>query len=142
MPTKKLTPRQRALAAGYRSGLEERIANELAAKGIPVRYEKDLIRYVVPSRPARYTPDWVLQNGQVIESKGRFVTADRQKMILMKKQHPLIDIRFVFSNPNTRISKKSQTTYGDWCDKHGYKYAKGSIPDAWINEATNHDSHL
>ena len=52
----------------------------------------------------------------IIETKGRFVTADRQKMLLVKEQYPDLDIRFVFSNPNSRISKKSKTTYA-----HGAK---------------------
>jgi hypothetical protein len=135
MPKKKLSLRQKAVAAGYRSGLEERVAAELQTAGIDVRYEEDLIRFIKPARKSRYTPDFVLPNGIIIETKGRFVTADRQKHILIKQQHPDLDIRFVFSNPNTRISKTSATTYAMWCDKHGFDYAKGSIPEAWLEEA-------
>ena len=129
--------RQRALAEGYRSGLEERVSSELAAAGVPFTYEESLIRYVKPARPARYTPDFVLKNGIVVETKGRFVTADRQKHLLLKEQHPNIDIRFVFSNPQTRISKTSHTTYAMWCEKHGFQYAKGSIPWEWTVELEN-----
>ncbi len=133
----KTTTRQRALAAGYRSGLEERTAKNLEAKGVPFSYEKDTVHYTKPARNAKYTPDFVLENGIIAETKGRFVTADRQKHILIKAQHPDLDIRFVFSNPNTRISKQSKTTYAMWCEKHGFLYAKGEIPDAWINETPN-----
>ncbi len=64
----------------------------------------------------------------MVETKGRFLTADRQKHILIKDQHPALDIRFVFSNPNTRISKQSKTTYAMWCETHGFLYAPKTIP--------------
>jgi len=137
-----MTVRQRAIAAGYRSGLEEVVAEEYAAACIPVKYEKDLIRYAVPARPARYTPDFVQPNGIIVETKGRFDTKDRQKHILIKAQHPDLDIRFVFSNPNSRISKTSVTTYAMWCDRHGFLYAKRSVPVGWLYETTNPASVL
>ena len=57
-----------------------------------------------------YTPDFELPNGIIIESKGRFVAADRKKHLLVQKQHPELDIRFVFSNSKAKISKGSKTT--------------------------------
>lgn len=120
---------------GYRSGLEERTSAHLTRKGVDFEYEQNVLAYEVPARKAKYTPDFVLKNGVIIETKGRFVTADRQKHVLIKKQHPDIDIRFVFSNPNTRISKQSKTTYAMWCEKHGFRYAKETIPEAWLYEA-------
>ncbi|MBZ5882545.1 endonuclease I, partial [Escherichia coli] len=59
---------------------------------------------------------------------------DRQKHLLINAQHPELDIRFVFSNPKARISKTSQTTYADWCERHGFKYAAKVIPQEWIDE--------
>ncbi|MCG7628372.1 hypothetical protein MHM88_11190 [Epibacterium sp. MM17-32] len=137
MPKKKLTPRQRAIAAGYRSGLEQEVAAEYEQLGVSVEYEQDLIRYTVPARSARYTPDFVQPNGIIIETKGRFETKDRQKHLLIQKEHPDLDIRFVFSNPKTRIAKKSLTTYADWCEKHGFRYAHKRVPEDWVWEATN-----
>ena len=119
---------------GYRSGLESEIAASLLSKGIDPQYETLKIKYLKPSRNSTYTPDFVLPNGIIVETKGRFVTADRQKHLLIKDQHPHLDIRFVFTNPNARISKTSKTTYAMWCDKHGFLYAKGSIPDEWLSE--------
>lgn len=136
MPKKKLTPRQRALAAGYRSGLEEEIARSYADRNVPVEYETKTIRYVRPARNARYTPDFIQPNGIVIETKGQFKTDDRQKHLFIKDQHPDLDIRFVFSNPNTRISKTSQTTYAMWCETHGFLYAKKTVPEDWVYEPT------
>jgi hypothetical protein len=120
---------------GFRSGLEERVAAELErALGKPVPYETTTINYEKPAKAARYTPDFILPNGIIVETKGRFVTADRQKHLAVQAQHPHLDIRFVFSNPNARISKQSATTYAAWCEKHGFKYAKGSVPAAWLTE--------
>lgn len=128
------TTRRHAIANGYRSGLEDRVSKELSDGGVKFTYESDVIRYTKPARQARYTPDFILDNGIIVETKGRFVTADRQKHLLIQAQHPNLDIRFVFSNPNTRISKQSKTTYAMWCDKHGFLYAKGSVPILWTHE--------
>lgn len=114
--------------------MEEVIADQLRAKGIDPQYESTKIDYVKPSKKAKYTPDFILPNGIIIESKGRFVTADRQKHLLIKEQHPDLDIRFVFSNSRGRISKLSATTYAMWCQKNGFKYADKEIPEAWLKE--------
>lgn len=132
---KKLTPDQRALAEGYRSGLEDQVSDQLREMGVPFSYEANVVHYIKPARVAKYTPDFlILNNGIIVETKGRFVTEDRQKHLLIKAQHPDLDIRFVFSNPNTRIAKKSPTTYAMWADRHGFPYAKQRIPADWIAE--------
>jgi hypothetical protein len=100
-----LTIRQRAIKAGYRSGLEETISLQLTSLKVPVLYETQKIKYEV-NEIRSYTPDFILPNGIIIESKGRFVAADRN----------------------------SKTTYGDWCDKHGFLYADKLIPEEWIKE--------
>lgn len=119
---------------GFRSGLEEAIAEKLTSKGVGFTFEELVIPYTKPAKAARYTPDFKLDNGIIIESKGRFLTEDRQKHILVKTQHPDYDIRFVFSNSKTKISKRSKTTYADWCIKNGFLYADKEIPDAWLKE--------
>lgn len=124
----------RGRAAGYRSGLEVKIAAELKAAGVDVAYEGVTLRYVIPERGAKYTPDWVLPNGIIVESKGRWVTEDRKKHRLIKEQHPNLDIRLVFSNPRDKIGKKSATTYALFCERLGLLYAARSIPQAWLDE--------
>jgi hypothetical protein len=128
------TSKSLGIAKGYRSGLEEQVARQLGAAGVAAAYEASRIEYVRPERRARYTPDWVLPNGVVIETKGRFLTEDRQKHLLIKAQHPGLDIRFVFSNSKARISKTSQTTYAMWCEKNGFLYADKFIPATWLKE--------
>ena len=116
------------------SGLESQIARDLTQLGVKFQYEKKVFTYDKPARQARYKPDFILDNGTIVEAKGYFPTADRQKHKLIKVQCPTLDIRFVFSNPNQRISKQSQTTYAMWCEQHGFKYAKGTVPKEWVNE--------
>lgn len=125
-----LTQEEVGLKYGFRSGLEERVANELTKAGISFTFEEHSFTYVKP--PSKYTPDFVLSNGIIVETKGRFLTSDRQKHLLMKAQHPHLDIRFVFSNSNQRISKQSNTTYAKWCEKNGFRYADKSIPKEWL----------
>lgn len=123
---------------GFRSGLEERVADQLKSLEIDFGYEtKDsVINYEKPVTQHRYTPDFTFKEPVkiIIETKGRFLTADRQKHLLIKKQHPELDIRFVFSNSRARISKSSNTTYAAWCEKHGFKYADKLIPKDWLKE--------
>lgn len=135
-----LSFRQVSLKQGFRSGLEESISQDLTSKGVGYLYEEFVIPYVKPEKSAKYTPDWILPNGIIVESKGRHLTEDRQKMILIKKQHPDLDIRFVYSNSKTKISKRSKTTYADWSLKNGFPYADRLIPDSWLKEAPNRKS--
>lgn len=121
----------------YRSGLEDIISAQLKGAGIPVQYETHVIRYSVPASEHRYTPDFVLPNGIIIETKGRFTPKDRQKMALVVSQHPELDIRIIFNNPRQRISKTSKTTYAAWCEKHNIKYASKAIPQEWLDEPPN-----
>lgn len=126
-----------AREAGYRSGLEVSIANQLKKMGISFEYEPFKIPFIQPAKRRTYTPDYLLPNGIVIESKGRLDSSDRQKHKMLQAQHPELDLRFVFSNSRTRISKQSKTTYGMWCETLGFTYADKMIPQAWIEEPTN-----
>ena len=124
--------RQSALKAGFRSGLEQDNARHLDNHKVPYEYEKLKISFV--AKPRTYTPDFQLSNGIIIETKGRFLPSDRTKHLLIKKQHPELDIRFVFSNSAQRLSKGSSQTYGGWCDKNGFLYADRLIPIKWMAE--------
>lgn len=104
-------------------------------------YESLVLPYTPPAKTRRYTPDFVLlHNGIVVETKGRFVTADRQKHLYVQQEYPALDLRFVFSNPNSRISKQSKTTYAKWCETKGFQYSSRFIPDAWLWEPVNEAS--
>lgn len=131
---KAFTAKQAGMKHGYRSGLEERIAEQLDKLGIEYKYEEVKLKYIKPASEHVYTPDFVLPNGIIVETKGRFLINDRQKHLLVKKHNPTLDIRFVFSNSKAKISKTSRTSYADWCNKNGFKFADKTIPEEWVNE--------
>lgn len=137
---KKLTQDQALILHGVRSGLEERICSELRSLGVDYEYESVKIPYTKPESKHTYTPDVILPNGIIVESKGRFLTEDRQKQLLVKKQNPDLDIRFVFSNSKAKINKRSATTYAEWCSKNGFKFADKLVPQEWLEEPPNEKS--
>lgn len=122
------------VTATYRSGLEDKVAQQLKDANVAAEYEAYKIPYSVPASSHTYTPDFVLPNGIIVETKGVFETEDRKKHLLIQKQYPHLDIRFVFSNASTKISKGSRTSYADWCKKYGFQYASKWIPEAWFHE--------
>ncbi len=114
----------------YRSNAEELFADSLTESSITFQYEEFKLPYVVSKH---YCPDFFLTDyGFFVEYKGYFKPADRKKHLLIKKQHPTIDLRFVFQNPWNRLNKRSKTTYADWCDRHGFLWAEGSLPKSWL----------
>jgi len=125
--------RFRGIQAGYRSGLEEDTAAYLKKKKVKFTYEKEKIKWV-DLKIRTYTPDFVLTNGIIIETKGRFISVDRRKHKEIKKQFPELDIRFVFANSKAKLYKGAKSSYGDWCKKNGFKYADKVIPDEWLKE--------
>tara|TARA_B110000093_G_scaffold28364_1_gene28114 strand:+ start:3721 stop:4125 length:405 start_codon:yes stop_codon:yes gene_type:complete len=125
--------RKRAIQAGYRSGLEEATAINLKERGVSFTYEEDKIKWL-DSKERSYTPDFVLDNGIIIETKGRFVSADRRKHKEIKKQYPDKDIRFVFSNSRAKLYKGAKSSYAEWCDKEGFLHSDKVIPEEWTNE--------
>ena len=122
------------LAHGFRSGLEERVSEQLAFLNILDCYEIKKIPFVQPAKNRNYTPDFWLPNGIIVETKGIFTVQDRQKHLLIKEQYPDLDLRFVFSNSKNKLRKGSKTTYADWCNKYGFIFADQLIPEQWINE--------
>lgn len=124
----------RRTAVSWRSGLEQRNQEDLTKRGVPFRYEEVKLRYTRPASAHKYTPDFILPNGIIVETKGLFDTEDRQKHLLVKAEHPDLDIRFVFTRSASPLRKGAKTTYGEWCQKHGFPFADKLIPQAWIDE--------
>lgn len=134
----KLSIRALARKHGYRSGLEDKISEQLKATNKVWSYESEKLKYTVPERIATYTPDFIIikQDGSkmYVESKGRFTATDRKKMKLVKEANPELDIRLLFQTPNNKITKGSKTTYADWAVKQGYLWAAKEIPQEWLEE--------
>ena len=125
----------------FRSGLEARIAEQLHDGGVPFTFERTAIPYMKNGKVSRYTPDFHVNKAFHLEAKGYFVggAADRRKLILVKQQHPELDLRLVFQREGRLVSKDSRMTYADWADALGFPWAGGgTIPSRWIEEAMDY----
>lgn len=122
-----------ALKHGYRSGLEIKVKDYLKDKNVMFKYEAIKIEWE-DLMYRTYTPDFILQNGIIVEVKGRFTSDDRRKHVAIKQQHPNLDIRFVFENSRRKLSKGAKSTYATWCEKNKFLYADRVIPEEWLKE--------
>ena len=145
MPKRK--PKGKPSLATRRSKFEVRISKELEDAGIKYKYEaysyqydealrKNLARCLDCSsknlvRTGWYTPDFFLESGVIIETKGRFTAADRRKMLAIQEAHPDLDIKMLFMRDN-KIHKNSATHYSDWCMQHNYDFAIGHCKQEWL----------
>ena len=125
--------RQIARKHGYRSGLEDTLATYLKELKVAFTYEKLKIEWEDLAYRT-YTPDFVLDNGIIIETKGIFNTLDRRKHKAIKKQHPKLDIRFVFTNSKRKLRKGAKSSYAQWCIRYGFRYCDRVIPEDWLKE--------
>tara|TARA_R100001460_G_C3472380_1_gene167303 strand:- start:252 stop:629 length:378 start_codon:yes stop_codon:yes gene_type:complete len=122
--------------SNFHSKFEKKIANQLDQNQIKYEFEKLIIFYMKTfTEESHYKPDFILDNGIIVEVKGSFNTRDRKKHKLIREQYgKKYDIRFVFSDANKKIGSKSKTSYADWCNIYDFKYAEGKIPQEWIIE--------
>lgn len=113
--------------------------------GIQWIYEPEKFNWYPPQPKIRkYTPDFKIINrkGKIffVEFKGWLRPADKTKMKAVKHQRPDLDIRFVFAKGDKPVvgakPRKNGTkmTHAEWAEKYGYKWAEGTIPDAWLEE--------
>lgn len=127
-----------------RSGLEREIHDQLTDAGVSFEYEPERLEFrkrvvkgtcscgsVDVYQRRHYIPDFVLANGIRIEVKGRLTSADRSKLILVRDQHPEIDLRLVFG-ANNKIHKEKQKRYSDWASEHKIKFCIKQIPESWL----------
>lgn len=125
----------------FRSNLEREVADLLNKLNVEFEYESLKVPYVIPHN---YNPDFQLANGINLEIKGYFDPEDRRKMKAVKEQNPELDVRVVFQNPTQKISKRSRTTYAQWCEQNDIKWCSyKKIPVEWLtpcpqsNDSTN-----
>ncbi|CAB4240685.1 endonuclease I [uncultured Caudovirales phage] len=124
-------------SSGYRSGLEVKFQAATLAKGWALGYEQDKIKYVIPASNHTYTPDFTVTKNVYIETKGLWTGADRKKAVLIKQQHPEVEILYVFQR-NQGLSKKSTTTYLDWAAKNGLDACVFSDTACWTEYILRH----
>ena len=114
----------------FRSKLEERVATLLKELGISYEYESTQVPYTIQHN---YSPDFMLPNYVYLEAKGYWDAKDRRKILAVKKDNPDLDLRMVFQAPYNKISKKSKTTYAQWCERHEIPWcAFHEIPLEWL----------
>ena len=114
----------------FRSNLEKRVATLLTTLGVSYEYESTKVPYTIQHH---YTPDFVLPNHVYLEAKGYWSAEDRRKILAVRKENPDIDLRMIFQSPYNKISKRSKTTYAQWCDKHDIPWtAYHEVPLEWL----------
>lgn len=109
----------------YRSKFESKF--NLLTDG-KLEYEPVKVKYTIPESVHVYTPDWRIPGTNIFgETKGLWPAKERQKMLLVLKQHPEMRIIMVFYRANCPINKGSKTTYEMFCQKNGIEFM--SIPE-------------
>ena len=114
----------------YRSKFEAGIAATLLKNKVAFSYESLDLKYILS---CSYCPDFILDNGIIIETKGYLSKEDRRKMLAVKAANPSLDIRFCFQNAKTKLSrgKKRSLSYGQWATKNGFLWCDKTIPSEW-----------
>jgi hypothetical protein len=135
-PKSKKLAREVAKMIGKRSMGEVRFtAAHIEGAKLKADYEPDTFDYHV-DKICSYTPDFKIKTKTnrvyYIEYKGVLDLNTRNKMKLVKAQHPKLDIRFVFQKASNKIRKGSKTSYGMWADQHGFRWADNCIPKGWL----------
>ena len=118
---------------GFRSTTELRVAQQFQDEGVPYTYETDRLGY---SLKRNYTPDFKI--GDVfVEVKGYWPPSDRAKLLAVFKSNPETMLFVALERPALTISKKSKTTYAQWCDNNRIPWCPVPIPQqfltAWLN---------
>ena len=113
--------------------MEERVWDAAKRSRKKLEHEPHFIPYTIKGS---YLPDYLLPNGIYVEVKGYFDAAAMRKMLAVKQSNPHLDIRFVFQNLNGKRNKRAKMKYWEWCEKHNFKYAEGTIPLEWWKEKT------
>ena len=126
--TKLLMRKRSKQRSKYRSWFEENVASALNRAGVTHTYES---MKLTNTKECKYTPDFVLDNGIILEVKGYWLASDRTKHLRVREAHPELDIRFVFQRASNTLTKNSKTTYADWCNKHGFLWCEKQLPHSW-----------
>ena len=121
-----------------RSKLELKFEEIIKEFNVEYDYEITKIPYTIPESNHNYTVDWTFINGLLVETKGYLSDhKERYKYVLLKQQHPDLDLRFVFDNPN-KLCGGTKQTHGAWATKYGFKWCSIKDKDQiqqWIKEA-------
>lgn len=109
------TPKKKQVHS-FKSKFEEQVADFY---GITDKYESNKVSYTLQNT---YTPDFELKSGTYLECKGFFKPSDRRKMLEVIRQHADLKFIMLFQDSTVKLTRKSKTTYGDWCTKNNIKW--------------------
>lgn len=137
MKISKRFARREAFANGYRSKFEYDFSKKLKELKLKVEYESEKISYIQPEKVKKYCPDWKIKDGVFIETKGRFTAADRQKILWVRESNPKSKVYLLFQQAENTLSKKSRTTYRQWCEKHNIICADIKETKVWTKWFTS-----
>lgn len=114
-----------------KSGFERSIVANLNMRKVKFEYETLQVPYRLDGT---YNPDFIFPNGVIVEAKGLLDRDSKRKMMAVKKQHPELDIRFLFMEGGKKVPGSKQT-HGQWATKNGFPWAEGiEVPEEWIIE--------
>jgi hypothetical protein len=123
MPTSKTKPKSPSPKRGrqprLKSKFEKRFYEEITRRGLVLSYETDTLPYTLD---LSYKPDWKVEDGLYLETKGKFDYVERRKMLAVLRANPGKEVRMVFMR-NQKLGKGSKMNYGEWCDKHGIRWS-------------------
>lgn len=140
--------RRKAVAKGFHSAFENTAASKLTRHKIAFKYEPFKLKYFYEAPKNytcvededhkvlewhEYTPDFLVFDKIIIETKGEFPHKDRKKMIAVKKQYPEYKIVLVFQNSANKVSPKG-LTYAKWAEKNGFYYCNLTWLVPYIND--------
>lgn len=130
----------------YKSDLEADTADQIEAEGIKFHYERDKFKYDIPASTHKYCPDFIIpcSGGKTIylECKGAgprygLTEVTKQKLLLVKRQYPDMDLRLVFQQPNAITGQgkgKPKVTYGEWATINGFTWYNRELPKSFYKE--------
>lgn len=127
--------KEMAKLAGMKSMGEVRCAADMDAKGVPWRYETEVLEY--QHKVQHYTPDFILYENDniLIEYKGKMTDQVRKKLIAIKNCNPNRQICLVFEKPNNKISSsKNAWKYWQWSERNGFPWSEKYVNPDWLTE--------
>lgn len=130
----------------FDSKFENAVAEHLRSIGVEFEYEKESFIFIKTVRKAicrtcggddcgqklKYTPDFFLGNGIILEAKGYLDAPTRERHRLMRDQHPGLDLRLVFQKNNVIKQTKKKERYSDWATRLEIPFCVGMPPKDWL----------
>ena len=128
--------RPKAKSIKVRSKFEQKLKDQLDEMEVEYGYETKLFKYTTEHK---YRPDFVFPSLRLlIEAKGYFDSNDRSKSLHVRDciRDAGWELAFVFQRASNKLHTRSPTTYADWCDRHGFRWAEGKVPTEWLTPST------